>query len=96
MAAIETRATIQKNQGYYLCPLSQVQMSREKLLGLIQSVLDGSIELSAIMRKEADGQVAHIADAFKTEREPSTTVDEDVLVQSRFDNFHDLFWRTRM
>ncbi|MEZ4662064.1 MAG: IS1634 family transposase [Caldilineaceae bacterium] len=79
MAAITTRATIWKNQGYYLCPLSQVQMPREKLLELIQPVLDDSIELTAVMRKQADGQVVHIADAFEIELEQSATVDDELI-----------------
>jgi transposase len=79
MASITTRATIQKNQGYYLCPLSQVQMPREKLLDLIQPVLDGSIELTAVMRKQADGQIVHIADAFERELEQRAIVDDEPI-----------------
>jgi transposase len=79
MAAIATRATIQKQEGYYLCPLSQVQMPREKLLDLIAPVLDDSIELTAVMRKQADGQVVHIADAFETALEQSATVHDELV-----------------
>ena len=79
MAAITTRATIQKNQGHYLCPLSQVQMPSEKLLDLIAPVRDGSIELTAVMRKQADGQVVHIADAFEVALEQSATVHEELV-----------------
>lgn len=80
MAAITTRATIQKNQGYYLCPLPQVQMPREKLLELIKPVLNGSIELTPVKRTQADGQVAHIADAFEKEVTQEAIVDGQPVI----------------
>lgn len=67
MAALSTRATIHQQAGYYLCPLSRVQMPQPDLLECIEPVLDASesVQLIPVKRRQADGQVVHIADAFE-------------------------------
>jgi len=75
MAAIGTRAAIQGAEDYYLCPLPAVQMPREKLLDLIQPALLEPALLIPVERRQADGKLVHIADAFEQEIEQTHTVD---------------------
>jgi transposase len=78
MAAIATRATIHKQEGYYLCPLSEVQMPQAEFLDLLQPALDKAraVALRPVHRRQADGQVVHIADLFEREVEQRATVNE--------------------
>lgn len=81
MAAIATRATIHKQEGYYLCPLSEVQMPQAALLELLQPALDEvrAVELTPVKRIQADGQVVHIADLFERTVEQRATIDETIV-----------------
>ena len=81
MAAFTTRATMHKQESYYLCPLSEVQMPRAQLLELLQPLVDetNAIELTPVNRVQADGQVMHIADLFERTVEQCTTIDEKIV-----------------
>lgn len=81
MAAFATRATIHKQEGYYLCPLSEVQMPQAALLELLQPALDEvrAVELTPVKRIQADGQVVHIADLFERTVEQRATIDETIV-----------------
>jgi transposase len=65
MAAIATRGTIVIGQDYYLCPLSQVQLSSEQLQAYLKPVWAGEQALTPIRREQADGKKVHIADGFE-------------------------------
>jgi transposase len=81
MAACATRATIHKQEGYYLCPLSEVQMPQSQLLDVLQPLLAEAqaVELTAVNRTQADGQVVHIADLFERAVEQCATIDETIV-----------------
>ena len=48
MAAIETRRYIAKSQNYYLCPLSEKQVSKADLAELLASVFRGEETLTPV------------------------------------------------
>jgi transposase len=50
MAAIATRAFVAAAGDYYLCPLSEKQLSREQRLALLQRVWDGQETLQSVYR----------------------------------------------
>jgi len=81
MAAFTTRATMHKQESYYLCPLSEVQMPQAQLLELLQPRLveTNAVELTPVNRVQADGQVVHIADLFVREVEQRATIDEKTV-----------------
>jgi transposase len=48
MAALETRCYIAKSDNHYLCPLSEVQVSKGKLAELLAPVWSGAVQLSQV------------------------------------------------
>jgi transposase len=65
MAALATRAFIHNNQDYYLCPLSEKQLSTETLETYLQPVWSGSQALTPITRENAVGEMEHLADGYE-------------------------------
>ena len=66
MAALNTRAYVAAHQDYYLCPLSAVQMPKEKLQALLEPVWNKTQTVTPVYRppeKETDDP-EHIADGF--------------------------------
>jgi transposase len=66
MAALNTRAYVTAHQDYYLCPLSAVQMPKEKLQSLLKPVWNKTQIVTPVYRppeKETDNP-EHIADGF--------------------------------
>jgi len=61
MASRQTRAWIADQGSYYLCPLSQVQLSEGELAETVESALRGDIELHGVYREVDDGQTERIA-----------------------------------
>lgn len=57
MAAIGTRAFIQTQGDYYLCPLSEQQLSQEALGRYLMPVWHQEQELTAVTRTTLDGQM---------------------------------------
>lgn len=74
MAAIDTRTTVAAQDDYYLCPLSEVQVPREKLLEWIAPTLDEPSRLTPVNRIQADGKSVHIADVFERHVEQSGAI----------------------
>lgn len=81
MAAFTTRATMHQQESYYLCPLSEVQMSPTQLLAVLQPRLNEphAVALTPVNRVQADGQVVHIADLFERAVAQSATIDEKLV-----------------
>ena len=79
MAAIDTRTTVQAQDDYYLCPLSEVQVPRHKMLEWIAPALTDPSLLIQIERAQADGERVQIADAFERQVE-QTGVSDGVTV----------------
>ena len=75
MAAKETRSEIRAGGDFYLCPLSATQLKRDKMLELIEPVLQKPSLLTKIEYTKSDGKVAHIADAFEQKIEYTELVD---------------------
>jgi transposase len=80
MAAIGTRTMVQGQEDYYLCPLSEVQLPREKMLDLIAPALQDPSLLVKVERTQADGKCVHIADAFERQIEQSGDIDGETVI----------------
>ena len=65
MAALATRAFIQNNQDYYLCPFSEKQMSVETLKTYLQPIWSGKQAPRPIYRENAAGQLEKIAEGYE-------------------------------
>jgi len=65
MAALGTRAFIQHNGDYYLCPLSEVQMPGESLEAYLQPVWNGEQRTFPVKRENAAGQEESIAEGYE-------------------------------
>jgi transposase len=65
MASRQTRAWIAAQGAYYLCPLSQVQLSAGELAEAVESALRGDVELCAVYREVDDGQAERIAQGYE-------------------------------
>jgi transposase len=74
MGALATRAYLQNNQDYYLCPLSATQLSEEKPGGYLQPVWEGKQALEKVERKNAAGEMEEIAEGY----EQSVTLSAEV------------------
>jgi transposase len=56
MAALATRAFVAAGQDFYLCPLSENQLSRAQRRELLQPVFDGAQALRQVRRPGGEGQ----------------------------------------
>jgi len=65
MAAIRTRAFIQSQSDYYLCPLSEKQMPHEVLKTYLQPVWNGEQATTPVYRENAAGQLEKIAEGYE-------------------------------
>jgi len=65
MAALDTRAFVQAQGDYYLCPLSKNQMPDEALEKLLKPVWDQEQPVSEIYRDNEDGQREKIAEGYE-------------------------------
>jgi transposase len=69
MAALDTRASLASTQDYYLCPLSEKQLSREQRRSLIERVQQGQQALQRVSRpKDNPGDEEElVAEGFAVE-----------------------------
>jgi len=65
MAALETRASIQAQQDYYLCPLSSKQLPEAVLAAYLQPVWAGTQPLTAVTRDQEAEQPELIAEGYE-------------------------------
>lgn len=65
MAAIGTRAFIQAQKDYYLCPLSDKQMPKELLAVYLTPVWQEEQELTEVRRAGLDGEVETLASGYE-------------------------------
>jgi transposase len=77
MAALATRAFVVAGGDFYLCPLSENQLSRQARVELLQPVFDGTVALQPVRRPGAEGQPDElVAEGFALDVELTATVDE--------------------
>jgi len=65
MAALETRAFVQAQQDYYLCPLASKQLPEAVLAAYLQPVWAGTQPLTAVTREREAGQPELIAEGYQ-------------------------------
>jgi transposase len=75
MAALATRAFVAADGDYYLCPLSENQLSRAERRALLQAVWDGTQALQPVWRPGPDGQPDElVAEGFAVDVALTATV----------------------
>src|SRR5437870_7628200 len=65
MAALDTRAYLEAQQDYYLCPLAAKQMPEEILDEYLQPVWAGAQPLTPVWREREAGQPEQIAEGYE-------------------------------
>jgi transposase len=76
MAALATRAYLASTRDFYLCPLSENQLSREKRRELLRGVFAGEQPLQAVYRPGREGQPDElVAEGFVVEVPQQDRVD---------------------
>jgi transposase len=80
MAALATRAFVAAGQDYYLCPLSESQLSRAQRRELLQPVFAGTQALQQVRRPGGEGQPDElVAEGFGVDVELTALVGEAEL-----------------
>src|SRR5438874_304090 len=75
MAALATRAFVAAGEDFYLCPLSENQISRAQRRALLQPVFDGTQALEPVWRPGGKGQPDElVAEGFGVDVELTATV----------------------
>ena len=75
MAALATRAFVAAGGDFYLCPLSENQLSRAERQELLQPVWDGTQALQPVWRPGPEGQPDElVAEGFAVDVELTATV----------------------
>src|SRR5205085_1958439 len=76
MAALATRAFVAAGQDFYLCPLSENQLSRAQRLELLRPAFDGTQALERVWRPGGKGQPDElVAEGFSVDAELTALVD---------------------
>src|SRR5216684_4810764 len=75
MAALSTRAYVQAQGDYYLCPLANTQMPDSELDAYLQPVWNGERPLLAVHRATAEGEDEVIAEGYEQCIELSSEVE---------------------
>ncbi len=65
MGALETRASIQVQGDFYLCPLSALQVPADLLESLVETALSSGQPLVKVERTQADGRTHCIAQGYE-------------------------------
>jgi transposase len=77
MAALATRVFVAKSADFYLCPLSENQLSRTQRRELLQPVFDGTQPLQQVWRPGGEGQPDElVAEGFSVDVELTAVVDD--------------------
>lgn len=75
MAALQTRAFAQAGGDFYLCPLSDLQVSDETLNAYLFPVFDQTQSLSPVFREQLDEQKIQIAEGYTCQEVLTATVE---------------------
>jgi transposase len=79
MAALATRAFLQHNQDFYLCPLAETQVPAETLQAYLQPVWDGKQALQVVERETIGGQMEQIATGYEQDIALSAAVNDETI-----------------
>jgi transposase len=80
MAALATRAFVAAGEDFYLCPLSENQISRAQRRELLQPVFGGTQALQQVWRPGGKGQPDElVAEGFAVDVELTATVGQEVV-----------------
>jgi transposase len=76
MAALQTRATLQAQGDYYLCPLSAVQLPPEQLAEAVKEQRHQGARLQQVVRTDEQGHPSCIAQGYETVQTLTALVDD--------------------
>jgi transposase len=79
MATLSTRAYVQAQGDYYLCPLANTQLSEAELAAYLQPVWSGERPLVAVHRSTGQGEDELIAEGYEQTVELSDEVEGQAL-----------------
>src|SRR6478609_1310650 len=80
MAALATRAFVAAGADFYLCPLSESQVSRAQRRQLLQPVFDGTQALQPVWRPGREGQPDElVAEGFRVDVELTAAVGDQAV-----------------
>ena len=79
MAALPTRASIQAQGDYYLCPLSAVQVSPAQLQQEVEAQQAQGAQVVQVERVDEQGKIICIAQGYETVQQLSVQVDGQLL-----------------
>ncbi|NES24939.1 MAG: transposase [Symploca sp. SIO3E6] len=79
MAALSTRAEINKGGDYYLCPLSTKQVTNEELIKLVMKVKQGRQPTTNVEYDYSDGKRETVANGYQIEVEISEFLEDELL-----------------
>jgi transposase len=75
LAAVQTRASIQAQEDFYLCPLSAVQLPPEQLARAVEEQRHRGAGLVQVVRTDEHGENICIAQGYETVQQLSALVD---------------------
>jgi transposase len=80
MAALATRAFVAAGEDFYLCPLSETQISRAQRRQLLQPAFDGTQALQQVWRPGGNGQPDElVAEGFRADVGLAATVGDEAV-----------------
>ena len=79
MAALSTRAEINRGGDYYLCPLSAKQVSHQELTELVMKVMQGKQPTTKVEYDYSDGRRETVALGYQIEVKISEFVEDELL-----------------
>ena len=75
LAAMQTRASIQAQEDFYLCPLSAVQLPPEQLARVVEEQRHRGADLVQVVRTDEHGENICITQGYETVQQLSALVD---------------------
>jgi transposase len=78
MAAIQTRAIIQSQQDFYLCPLSSIQVSSEEIQQRVDELRKKEKALQSVERLNEKNEMICIAQGYEISQELTTEVNGEM------------------
>lgn len=78
MAALQTRAMIQYQQDFYLCPLSSIQVSSEEIRQKVDELRKKETALQSVERLNEKNEIICIAQGYEISQELTTEVNGEM------------------
>src|SRR5260370_13968584 len=80
MAALQTRASIQNQKDFYLCPLSSVQIPQDQLQQEVDKLRSKSIRIRKVYRENEKNENICLAQGYETSQELTAEVNGQMQI----------------